>query len=523
MASRTHSIRRGLPRFSGGESWPEAGKFASDSVVLSPQAETTQMVALEAPPQSTAVIEQGSPVRRGLPRVSGGVQWPPTNISHPVAAPAAKERGYVEDAEPAAAGAVTGVAAPAKVSRLTDRRAASGPPPTGVSLRRGLPRRGNGEPWPPEGFGARLDLATSIPLKGPGNTTRAVNAQDSGQLKRSGYASGSGNADSATVSLPNDALNESPAETNMSGGAATEPARDKPEVRRRWSRPAALGLGIIVAAALAVLFVRWLLELQFMQDFVARYPGEYHLPALAPIGLPAWLSWQHFFNMFFLVMIVRTGLTVRYQKRPPVVWASRRNKSRKISLALWLHQSLDLLWLVNGFVFVVLLVATGQWMRIVPTSWEVFPNALTAALKYVSLNWPTENGWVNYNSLQQLSYFVTVFIAAPLAAVTGVRMSGVWPASAKKLSKAYSIEMARALHFPTMIYFVGFTVAHITLVLATGALRNLNHMYAATDGVSWTGFWFFIASLTVVTGAWFAARPLVIAAVARLFGTVSRG
>ena len=74
--------------------------------------------------------------------------------------------------------------------------------------------------------------------------------------------------------------------------------------------------------------------------------------------------------------------------------------------------------------FFVLLFVTGQWMRIVPTSWDVFPNALSAALQYVSLDWPTENGWVNYNSLQLLAYFVTVFIAAPLAIVTGMRMSG---------------------------------------------------------------------------------------------------
>ena len=65
-----------------------------------------------------------------------------------------------------------------------------------------------------------------------------------------------------------------------------------------------------------------------------------------------------------------------------------------------------------------------------PTSWDVFPNAVSAALQYVSLDWPTENGWVNYNGLQQLAYFATVFIAAPLAIVTGVRMSGIWPKKA---------------------------------------------------------------------------------------------
>jgi hypothetical protein len=46
-------------------------------------------------------------------------------------------------------------------------------------------------------------------------------------------------------------------------------------------------------------------------------------------------------------------------------------------------------------------------------------------------------------------------------------------------------------------------------------------MYAAQDAVTWTGFWVFIASLVVLAVAWFAARPLVLAPIAKLFGQVS--
>ncbi len=158
---------------------------------------------------------------------------------------------------------------------------------------------------------------------------------------------------------------------------------------------------------------------------------------------------QHFFTVFLLVLIVRSGLEVRTQKRPSAFWAPKRNPKGKISLSLWFHQSLDLLWVVNGAVFVVLLFATGQWMRVVPTSWAVFPNAISAGLQYVSLDWPTENGWVYYNALQQLAYFATIFIAAPLSIITGFRMSKLWPRNASRLSRAYRIEWARALHFPS--------------------------------------------------------------------------
>ncbi|MEX1078692.1 MAG: cytochrome b/b6 domain-containing protein [Homoserinimonas sp.] len=301
--------------------------------------------------------------------------------------------------------------------------------------------------------------------------------------------------------------------------------RDKRWFPLLWIIPVAL-----VALAAVVLFAQWLRGLPEVQSFLTEYPGESELPEGAPVGFPAWLGWQHFLNGLLILLIIRSGWQVRTTQRPPAYW-TRNNKGlirtkgtpKKISLDLWFHQSLDLLWVLNGLIFFILLFATGQWMRLVPTSWDVFPNALSATLQYVSLNWPTENGWVNYNSLQLLAYFLTVFVAAPLAIITGIRMSGAWPAKATRLNKAYPIELARAIHFPVMLYFVAFIIVHITLVLATGALRNLNHMYAMNDDAgSWAGFWIFGASLVVMVLAWFAARPLLLRPVAALTGSVTR-
>ncbi|MFC6174750.1 cytochrome b/b6 domain-containing protein [Subtercola frigoramans] len=281
-------------------------------------------------------------------------------------------------------------------------------------------------------------------------------------------------------------------------------------------------LGAVVAAGILVLAARGLAGLDVMRDFMTTYPGETPLPDSAPVGIPAWLGWQHFLTVFFMVLIIRSGWQVRTQKRPDVFFTSRRPISRKISLSLWFHQSVDLLWLINGVIFIVLLFATGQWMRVIPTSWAVIPNALSAALQYASLMWPTEDGWVNYNSLQVLAYFVTIFVAAPLAIVTGFRMSALWPARAARLVRLYPVEWARALHFPVMLYFVFFIIVHVTLVLATGALRNLNHMYGGQDAVNWVGFTIFSASIAIIGGVWFAARPIVLAPLAGLFGKVGR-
>ncbi|WP_353813688.1 cytochrome b/b6 domain-containing protein [Agromyces sp. SYSU T00266] len=398
------------------------------------------------------------------------------------------------DAAPAAVG--TGI-----VGRPTDPIVApgiDGVPPAdaaaalhGRPVRRGLPRRPGGASWPPAGF---------APVAGAPESAVEASAPVTAE------------AHTAIAGLDRAAV-----EAQVDGAPAPEAsASTRVSVRR-----ALAAVGLVLGAAAVVLVARWLRTLDGVQEFLIAYPGEAPMPEGAPVGFPAWLAWQHFFNVFLMVLIVRSGWQVRRERRPAAYWTPRWNPARKIGLNLWFHQSLDLLWLVNGVVFAVLLFATGQWMRIVPTSWAVVPNAISAGLQYASLDWPTENGWVHYNGLQQLAYFATVFVAAPLAVITGVRMSGLWPARATALSRIYPVELARVIHFPVMLYFIAFVVAHVALVLATGALRNLNHMYGGQDAVDWVGFAVFAVSLLVIAAAWVAARPLVLAPIAGLFGRVS--
>ena len=146
----------------------------------------------------------------------------------------------------------------------------------------------------------------------------------------------------------------------------------------------------------------------------------------------------------------------------------------------------------------------------VPTSWAVFPNALSVLIQYLSLRWPTENGWVAYNSLQLLAYFITIFVAAPLALITGLGMSPALSTRFKRISKVLSIQTARSLHFLVLVWFVFFIVMHVTFVFTTGLLNNLNHVYAARNDDSWVGFSVFAASMVVVIVGWVAATPFTL-------------
>ena len=292
-------------------------------------------------------------------------------------------------------------------------------------------------------------------------------------------------------------------------------------IRPTWIQVAAALFAAASAglAALSVVFaVRAVVPSEPVQAFLAAYPGTTALPPGTREGIPGFVGWTHFLNAFFLVLIVRSGLRVRFEKRSGGLWSSKRVRKRRMSLALWGHLAVDVLWLVNGVVFVVLLFASGHWVRIVPTGWDVIPNALSALLQYASFDWPTHNGWVHYNALQLLSYFAIVFIAAPIAAITGFRLSAFWPS---RFDRLLSDRVAKALHWPTMLFFVAFTVVHVGLVLTTGALRNLNHIYAGNEGAGPLGLALFAASLVAMAVGWYAMRrDDWIAKVAGRFGDI---
>jgi sulfoxide reductase catalytic subunit YedY len=298
-----------------------------------------------------------------------------------------------------------------------------------------------------------------------------------------------------------------------------------------------------VLLLIGVAGAQYLRGLPAVEDFIARHPGAGFAAPFAT-AMPAWLRAQHFLNLFFLVFIIRAGAQIladhprlywtrhstpgrewlRMQKEVPAtpLWTAKQDSltlpkhlglpglRHSIGLARWWHLGVDTLWLANGIVFYVLLFATGEWRRIVPTSWQVLPDAASVLLQYLSLRWPAEDSWTAYNALQMLAYFITAFIAAPLALVTGLGMSPALSTRFHRISKVLSIQTARSSHFLVLCWFLVFLVIHVTLVFATGALRNLNHIYAGTNTRDWVGFGIFAASTAVVTMAWFAATPFTL-------------
>lgn len=307
-----------------------------------------------------------------------------------------------------------------------------------------------------------------------------------------------------------------------------------------WLLPIGFVLALIVVAVAV-----GLRELPAVQDFIARFPGDRITPqAEANAGMPWWVNLQHFVNLLFMCFIIRSGWQILVDhprlywtrhSRPNAEWVRVAPKAptpeedplwtakqdcvdlpkhvglpgirHSIGLARWWHFTVDSAWLLNGIVFYVLIFSTDQWRRLVPTSWDVFPNALSTLIQYLSLDFPANHGWVYYNGLQLIAYFVTVFVAAPLALVTGLGMSPTMAKHFRRISKKFSIQVARSLHALVMVWFVVFVVAHVTMVFVTGARDNLNAMFAAQHGDSWLGVIIFGIAMAIVLAAWFWASP----------------
>ncbi len=318
-----------------------------------------------------------------------------------------------------------------------------------------------------------------------------------------------------------------------------------PEIRmgRRWFNVLWLMPIGFVLLILGVAVGVELRELPEVRDFIARFPGQSSAP-VEYSGFPLWLRIQHYANLFLMMFIIRSGIQIladhprlywdmnctpgsewfRFQHAVPkdVVWLAKDDAvtipgwlgipgiRHSIGLARWWHFACDLFWLINGVVFYVLLFTTDQWQRIVPTSWDVFPNALSTALQYLSLQLPIDDGWDRYNSLQQLAYFATVFIAAPLAVFTGLMQA---PAIANRigwLGRVFHRQVARSIHFLIMLWFVQFIMIHITMVFVTGVRRNLNHITVGNDSTGWEGTLIAAAGIGIVMVAWFMASPFTL-------------
>src|SRR5579872_2807670 len=230
-----------------------------------------------------------------------------------------------------------------------------------------------------------------------------------------------------------------------------------------------------------------------------------HAP-VKPLDYPLWLRAAHFFNFLFLSLLVRSGLEIlsahprlywnehctpgsewlkftKKQRPKDRLWtASDEETSFPSAIALPGHERLglgrhwhflaDFAWLLTGLTYIAMLFITPEWRRLIPTSWQIVPDAGRAMLSYLTLHIVRTPG--TYNALQQLSYASVIFVLAPFSIATGVAMS---PAVAARFPWYIKIfhgrQSARSLHFLALCTFIVFFIGHVTIVALHGFRREL--------------------------------------------------
>lgn len=269
-----------------------------------------------------------------------------------------------------------------------------------------------------------------------------------------------------------------------------------------------------------------LMGIAWLQYIISGLPADPSL-AFAPIttsgatGFPVWVSLSHWVNFFFLVLIIRSGLSILVD-HPRLYWNNgctpgtewirftplkvpkdkmwtAKEDARYISPVIGLpgyrhtigiarvwHFLTVPLFLLNGIIFIFLLFTTDQWKRLVPVSWKIFPDSWNVFVHYATFNMPVEpNGFYHYNALQQLSYFGVVFLLAPLAMFTGMAMSPAIENRFHWFPKLFgNRQSARSIHFLIMVAYLFFIIIHISLVATTGLVRNMNHIVTGLDSNS---------------------------------------
>jgi len=310
---------------------------------------------------------------------------------------------------------------------------------------------------------------------------------------------------------------------------------------RIWIRPSFVA-GAVVLILVPLLFA-WGQAAIFGLPYIPPIPQFNQASTSGPHGFPLWIRYARFFNLLFLMMLVRSGLSILMDHprlyfnndcTPGTAWIrftpltvpkdrawTAKDDARYISpmfaLPGYRHtvgvarswHFIDVYgFIITGLIFIPLLFITGQWQRVVPTSWIVLPQAWNTFVHYANFRFPPEpNGFYGYNALQQLAYFAAIFLFAPLSILTGAAMS---PAMVNRFPWFPRLfggrQGGRSIHFLMMLMWVGFITAHVTLVVLTGFKRNMNHIVLGTDNVRPLGMILGFLGIGVVIATWIIAH-----------------
>jgi thiosulfate reductase cytochrome b subunit len=134
---------------------------------------------------------------------------------------------------------------------------------------------------------------------------------------------------------------------------------------------------------------------------------------------------------------------------------------------------------LTGAIYLLAGVFTGHfWRHIVPRSAELTPDLLWRdVIDHAHLRIRAATGGPHYGLLQKCAYFAVVFLALPLAVVTGLTMSPAITAAYPFLSGMFGgFQSARTIHFVAFVVLMLFLLVHVVMIIKSGVKRQMRAM-----------------------------------------------
>jgi len=186
------------------------------------------------------------------------------------------------------------------------------------------------------------------------------------------------------------------------------------------------------------------------------------------------VRWFHWINFPLLFVMIWSGLLIYWAYDPyhigPVHffpnWVySKLHMDHRLADGMALHFFFMWLFVINGVLYVVYTLLSGEWRMLVPRSWSTFRDAWYVALHDLGVRRerPLQE---KYNAAQQVSY-TGIVVMGVFSALTGFAIYK--PVQVAWLTALFGgYKGARLIHFALTMGYLIFFVIHILQVIIAG-------------------------------------------------------
>ncbi len=168
------------------------------------------------------------------------------------------------------------------------------------------------------------------------------------------------------------------------------------------------------------------------------------------------------------------------QDAPAVVSASRTYEIfNENSWGRSLHFLAAWFLVLPGAIYLLVGLCTGHfWRHLWPRVGQLTPGQIWRDLvDHLRLRIRPATGGPQYGLLQKCAYCAVVFLALPLAVLTGLAMSPAITAGYPLLGSLFGgYQSARTIHFVVAVVLVLFLIVHVAMVVRSGFKRQMRAM-----------------------------------------------